>query len=180
MNNKFKLSRSNFNPLPPQGGRPQLSCFQEFPLLISIHSLPKEGDPAAEKRLFSEVAISIHSLPKEGDTSYTPMPRTRSYFNPLPPQGGRRRLCIACPQSWQFQSTPSPRRETRLARAVCRSYRHFNPLPPQGGRRWRESAKESESGYFNPLPPQGGRHSWKCRFKRRFYFNPLPPQGGRL
>ena len=56
----------HFNPLPPQGGRPDQRRCGVIGLEISIHSLPKEGDPQIQ--------------PKHG---------LQLYFNPLPPQGGR-------------------------------------------------------------------------------------------
>ena len=80
--------------------------------MISIHSLPKEGDATAKLQQLrqsqfqstpsprretefgeedeDEEEISIHSLPKEGDGK-----------KPLQTKGGVK-----------FQSTPSPRRET--------------------------------------------------------------------
>ena len=130
---EFALERVNFNPLPPQGGRLLLLLTLTAFRQISIHSLPKEGDGG--KRVPCGIgAISIHSLPKEGDRIGFHKLRILKNFNPLPPQGGRQgvRLIIACKS--QFQSTPSPRRETLDSFEVKRSKADFNPLPPQGGR----------------------------------------------
>ena len=78
---------------------------------ISIHSLRVEGDfsprqvqqcrktfqstPSVwretlpKKAIPKEIAISIHSLRVEGDILYDQKQRKISYFNPLPPCGGR-------------------------------------------------------------------------------------------
>ena len=85
-----------FNPLPPCGGRPQISqclshCrpFQSTPsvwretrvvyhdsvaIVISIHSLRVEGDRCGVKSLPKFVGISIHSLRVEGDALPQPPP----------------------------------------------------------------------------------------------------------
>ena len=122
----------NFNPLPPQGGRPILqntykgvNRFQSTPsprretvgitpdisvVSISIHSLPKEGDDTG-KIPDKKPNISIHSLPKEGDFFILLLWFQYLYFNPLPPQGGRLQI-----------------------RGGVQKTLNFNPLPPQGGR----------------------------------------------
>ena len=80
---------TDFNPLPPQGGRLQDFCDIPSHYYISIHSLRKEGDiarngqsarssvfqstPSARRETYSLIVcsmprfISIHSLRKEGD-----------------------------------------------------------------------------------------------------------------
>ena len=81
-------------------------------------------------------AISIHSLRVEGDMPAGMMTGSASYFNPLPPCGGR----------------PAGGRERGGGR------RNFNPLPPCGGRLL-QSCREGINNNFNPLPPCGGRQS---------------------
>ena len=80
---------SDFNPLPPHGGRLQVMAVEYITHAISIHSLRMEGD--------SEQPVSRLCFP---------------HFNPLPPHGGRpgsgRRIIMAI----LFQSTPSAWRET--------------------------------------------------------------------
>ena len=78
----------DFNPLPPQRGRLFLSSFTFFSRLISIHSLPKEGDVFKSLARFRR-RISIHSLPKEGDRRCCLQLHCILHFNPLPPQRGR-------------------------------------------------------------------------------------------
>ncbi len=59
-----------------------------YTLLISTHTLRKEGDQTAIDMLKDIDDISTHTLRKEGDdyTVHTTS-RTRN-FNPHPPQGG--------------------------------------------------------------------------------------------
>ena len=57
---------SNFNPLPPHGGRPSLQSAPDSTRNISIHSLRMEGDRSG-KLSNSQIHISIHSLRMEGD-----------------------------------------------------------------------------------------------------------------
>ena len=101
----------NFNPLPPYGGRPGYVKFSASTAAISIHSLRMEGDAAAIDILGGDTfqstpsvwretleclikfscsfIISIHSLRMEGDMSITLESFNSTYFNPLPPYGGR-------------------------------------------------------------------------------------------
>ena len=128
---------------------------------------------------------------------------TTTYFNPLPPHGGRRAF---------------------FGDEILFTI-DFNPLPPHGGRRGEMMVMSSQI-HFNPLPPHGGRlvgrtdtkvtgiisiHSlrmegdiqllcnvycfnifqstpsaWRetmdiIQYRNLLkYFNPLPPHGGRL
>ena len=77
---------------------------------ISIHSLRMEGDSLGNLTPIGDV-ISIHSLRMEGDLSYCAMCTVSTYFNPLPPHGGRLASIMT--------SDVNP---------------NFNPLPPHGGR----------------------------------------------
>ena len=124
---------ADFNPLPPQGGRQAQRRasghgrhFNPLP--------PQGGRPDVSQSRLTLKAISIHSLPKEGDAFMTNSPNSLNYFNPLPPQGGR--PCIwhdmRCDRD-EFQSTPSPRRETRLMRYCCSELKiSIHSLPKEG------------------------------------------------
>ena len=92
----------------------------------------------------------------EGDEHGSASAQPTSHFNPLPPHGGRRRLCGLPSILDLFQSTPSAWRETNSLAALVRTIyisihslrmegdvvaflgkdviRNFNPLPPHGGR----------------------------------------------
>ena len=125
---------------------------------ISIHSLRMEGDIyLVENHKFR--IISIHSLRMEGDDRIEIFRAMDTYFNPLPPYGGRRRCKIDC-ESWKS---------------------NFNPLPPYGGRRTPGRSGYFRRLHFNPLPPYGGRRKVLfVEFVPLKHFNPLPPYGGRL
>ena len=59
--------QSNFNPLPPHGGRPPTERDDKRRLAISIHSLRMEGDIKRYLITVRRMEISIHSLRMEGD-----------------------------------------------------------------------------------------------------------------
>ena len=145
-----------FNPLPPQGGRlklfkelygeamisihslPKEGDYSHFEIdsslpFISIHSLPKEGDVQMNTEFDNSKKISIHSLPKEGDKTMSRLTVSAINFNPLPPQGGRPTTNPKSSSTSQFQSTPSPRRET--VQRPSRMYRvciSIHSLPKEG------------------------------------------------
>ena len=126
-------------------------------------------------------SISIHSLPKEGDALTSRCGRKDHDFNPLPPQGGRRPHRHPVPVSvMRFQSTPSPRRETRKPCSRPPQSEHFNPLPPQGGRQ--KNTRGFAIGFLFQSTPSPRRETFRDNHAApadRCYFNPLPPQGGR-
>ena len=78
----------------------------------------------------------------------------------------------------EFQSTPSPRRETcqeslRYGKRVI----SIHSLPKEGDEIY--GVVETDDADFNPLPPQGGRQILTGAAAPAPNFNPLPPQGGR-
>ena len=125
-----------------------------------------------------------------------------SYFNPLPPHGGRRppvntieTQCVISIHSLRMEGDKS-----RNGKSSNHTY--FNPLPPHGGRLWNLDTGQASIDHFNPLPPHGGRPEQDLRFLSSscisihslrmegdgrliavivdmLYFNPLPPHGGR-
>ena len=102
--------------------------------VISIHSLHTEGDscnissarhPTAfqstpstrretpSQSIVPEISKSFQSTPStRRETSFGEICAFRSYFNPLPPHGGRLYLIYFVLSKTLFQSTPSTRRET--------------------------------------------------------------------
>ena len=126
-------TQTDFNPLPPHGGRHSTDPPTPISLEISIHSLRMEGD---DLPCFSS-----------GQTVY---------FNPLPPHGGRQSATNTFYLLFAFQSTPSAWRETQLANTIVQ-ITIFQSTPSA----WRETrCRRFQPGfrkYFNPLPPHGGR-----------------------
>ena len=107
------LAASDFNPLPPCGGRRPCQSYDLGQKVISIHSLRVEGDLRVYTLSEIGYGISIHSLRVEGDIfAAAPSPSSVSYFNPLPPCGGRQYRLTVSGGGKEFQSTPSVWRET--------------------------------------------------------------------
>ena len=170
---------------------------------ISIHSLRMEGDSGFFCGSEKYQNISIHSLRMEGDDWKSPEIAWISYFNPLPPHGGRLH-----PQEHLLVhnaiSIHSLRMEGDLGNLCYNNPKaHFNPLPPHGGRLRAVLLGQSSQRNFNPLPPHGGRplpaplsgepvifqstpSAWRetgdmiQQMQLWENFNPLPPHGGRL
>ena len=190
----------DFNPRPPQGGRPAVFpvtvAGQEFQSTPSARRATYER-PCTQKRL----KITIHALRKEGD-SCTP-----------------RVLAQIC----EFQSTPSARRATIAAAGFdlvvlisihalrkegdvggspkSQHMYDFNPRPPQGGRlavgidhigqlrisihalrKEGDWTHQNASSYscisIHALRKEGDRRPRTCAVQSQ-NFNPRPPQGGR-
>ena len=123
--------------------------------------------------------ISIHSLRMEGDMSITLESFNSTYFNPLPPYGGRQ-VRSHFLDSFRRISIHSLRMEgDSILPGDSQAMNHFNPLPPYGGRRFLGNIRPFRI-HFNPLPPYGGRQIALSHPELQQYFNPLPPYGGRL
>ena len=101
-----------------------------------------------------------------------------SYFNPLPPHGGRH-LERQSQGEKQCISIHSLRMEgDSCVLQPCTAHYNFNPLPPHGGRPC--VLQPCTAHYnFNPLPPHGGRPFKASVWSAPSHFNPLPPHGGR-
>ena len=141
--------QSDFNPLPPHGGRPR--CYVSWILssIISIHSLRMEGD--FFHVIFLLVSQYFNPLPPHGGRPPTGSGRhqTNRYFNPLPPHGGRQQPHYGSQLPQGFQSTPSAWRETAVIVAPEHAVYIFNPLPPHGGRQ-SKTAQESVFHFAYP------------------------------
>ena len=124
-----------------------------------------------------------------------------SYFNPLPPHGGRQCTFSSMPSSSTFQSTPSAWRETTIpmfffvpetisihslrmegdqpSSRLSPGFRDFNPLPPHGGR----PLLVHINGVLFVISIHSLRMEGDCRHRYlkalQIHFNPLPPHGGR-
>ena len=132
--NDHRRHRTDFNPLPPHGGRPdqQLYLYLRFryfnPLpphggrLLAHSCIPRhqtfQSTPSAWRETFYDSGvilmekISIHSLRMEGDAPLLSLVRSQTVF----------------------QSTPSAWRETCDSQKSRILSQDFNPLPPHGGR----------------------------------------------
>ena len=133
----------NFYPRPPQGGRPLVIMFRNSSLVFlstpsarratffSTRQTTSKGDfyprpPQGGRRIAAipipiQSRISIHALRKEGDIASCYSELQQNNFYPRPPQGGRLMLPMFFLAMYQFLSTPSARRATRIPpRKICR------------------------------------------------------------
>ena len=124
---------------------------------ISIHSLRMEGDeipdsPTTGNVVFQSTPSAWRETKNIGSRWFK-----LSYFNPLPPHGGRH-----FSRKWKSQML------------------YFNPLPPHGGRLF----VPREKFIFNAISIHSLRMEGDCpelsHPGQTHYFNPLPPHGGRL
>ena len=124
---------SDFNPLPPHGGRPAGSG--GITMTITFQSTPsawRETGQDHGTRLCR--SISIHSLRMEGDYIDLGYLCGGVYFNPLPPHGGRH-IDLVDGDPAIIISIHSLRMEGDLpCQNLLSAWGHFNPLPPHGGR----------------------------------------------
>ena len=126
--------RCHFNPLPPHGGRLITPPNSGRKSTISIHSLRMEGD-LLQNGVMGLCGISIHSLRMEGDRHWqTGHNITRQIsIHSLRMEGDPGTPCKVV-SSFAFQSTPSAWRETQAVMVNMLWRVNFNPLPPHGGR----------------------------------------------
>ena len=120
--------------------------------------------------------ISIHSLHTEGDLGMIVNFQSGVFdFNPLPPHGGR-------PDNWdadqmemfEFQSTPSTRRETYFTPPLSSElYISIHSLHTEGDS-VRIRTGSTGTGHFNPLPPHGGRHWYSYAMSEAEAFQSTP------
>ena len=169
---------------------------------ISIHSLRMEGDACSIPDCRT-ACISIHSLRMEGDCFLAVQDAFSSYFNPLPPHGGRpdtlpyiidvkdisihslrmegdTSICSRADTMFRFQSTPSAWRETVLIWQRKNNLKTFQSTPSA----WRETPCAISSPTFCVISIHSLRMEGDIIFERvrtwERHFNPLPPHGGRL
>ena len=167
----------HFNPLPPHGGRQKVTssandtkAFQSTPSAWRETYLKRQIE---SKQLFQSTPSAWR------ETVLLAMICTiSSYFNPLPPHGGRRVIHFSDRFACHI-SIHSLRMEGDAQRSShTPDRRYFNPLPPHGGRLLWHRCRPGRP-YFNPLPPHGGRPIRVINIHVNAHFNPLPPHGGR-
>ena len=140
---------SDFNPLPPCGGRPAAPTVVAGGSVISIHSLRVEGDKC-RLRGISAGSISIHSLRVEGDATNNEQAAEEP-----------------------FQSTPSVWRETLSMTAPCGEIAiSIHSLRVEGDSQTKMGLLTAAD--FNPLPPCGGRQRTGSKWWRKPIFQSTP------
>ena len=132
----------NFNPLPPRGGRPlRLKPFARLRTFQSTPSAWRETWSELQSAKYPELFQSTPSAWRETVARISIL-RLRTYFNPLPPRGGRPTERANDLTEQIFQSTPSAWRETLGLYHYALVTLYFNPLPPRGGRPLRNFVRE--------------------------------------
>ena len=169
------MSPSNFNPLPPRGGRLNIYDFITQAFRISTHSLLAEGDMTTE-RPHGRRSRNFNPLPPRGGrpSRSTRTIRTR-YFNPLPPRGGRPARRTRRSRSSAFQPTPSSRRETRVVARALVDRAEFQPTP-SSRRETRTAAREGAQGRIISTHSLLAEGDTRCATPtpRGFRFQPTP------
>ena len=82
------IFRQNFYPRPPRGGR---RVARLFPLCKGVFLSTPSARRATRftDKVVSNLVISIHALREEGDPAFPSQPSAAGYFYPRPPRGGR-------------------------------------------------------------------------------------------
>ena len=126
--------KSNFNPLPPHGGRQFAYKDLYIASIISIHSLRMEGD-SIHTETGTNNDISIHSLRMEGDFHVLESPTHAPTFQSTPSAWRETVHAVAVHTQFLFQSTPSAWRET-VEQNICKEKQAFQSTPSA----WRETS----------------------------------------
>ena len=101
--------------------------------VISIHALREEGDlPHRHRR--RDGSISIHALREEGDAPLCSGLECLYQFLSTPSARRATKIRNLLPFSDAFLSTPSARRATGCRGCACPRRSYFYPRPPRGGR----------------------------------------------
>ena len=170
---------TNFNPLPPHGGRPGSPAPNV--LAFPFQSTPSTRRETCRLLLSASTFAHFNPLPPHGGRPIEArvIAWLAKDFNPLPPHGGRRRrwqcrdvhIRISI-HSLHTEGDLRQHRERRL-------HLYFNPLPPHGGRPFL-SASGAHRWIFQSTPSTR-RETWSTQPIRLTlsHFNPLPPHGGR-
>ena len=124
---------SNFNPLPPHGGRPYGSRVIQCPL--NFNPLPPHG----------------------GRPVLTSILRSNPAFQSTPSAWRETSFSIKLSSDLIFQSTPSAWRETARQQIHAFLAVQFQSTPSAWRETWPPHMCRVVLPYFNPLPPHGGR-----------------------
>ena len=147
-------------------------------LLISIHALREEGDPAMEV-FHDQLGYFYPRPPRGGRPRRANLPRPGFDFYPRPPRGGR--LCDVAIELCErrFLSTPSARRAT-FGPFDCakRCNISIHALREEGDAIPEYYWRKLEAISIHALREEGAIAAGCC-FVSAVYFYPRPPRGGR-
>ena len=146
----------NFYPRPPRGGRLLIAhppC--TYLTFLSTPSARRATRGTSMKAATKTLFLSTPSA-RRATGAARAAERSRQYFYPRPPRGGRPGNTQAQTRRSTFLSTPSARRATTSATAISRKQRNFYPRPPRGGRPGQLALRRQLYNFY-PRPPRGGR-----------------------
>ena len=146
----------HFNPRPPRGER-RCACWTEFQKLpISIHALREEGNTIISSALTESCGFQSTPSARRATHAGRGNHKSRCYFNPRPPRGGRLCRILTFALDVLFQSTPSARRATPTHEgALSLQAISIHALREESDNR--RIFVLSEPDNFNPRPPRGER-----------------------
>ena len=168
---------SDFNPLPPHGGR-LIFCENRSDILYFNPLPPHGGRPIKIVIRLRDQNISIHSLHTEGDLHISLLLHLQNAFQSTPSTRRETETYAATFREDLFQSTPSTRRETPTAFTTCNQ--HLFQSTPSTRRETILEIRRIAHRIFQSTPSTRRETVsavlWILHFQ---YFNPLPPHGGR-
>ena len=108
------ITKTDFYPRPPRGGRQSTISYKPFSLSFLSTPSARRATRALEAQP-GPAPISIHALREEGDVGRYEALCTAMDFYPRPPRGGRLNHRFPAMDAKKFLSTPSARRATSPA-----------------------------------------------------------------
>ena len=166
-----------FNPLPPRGGRPNGLRLGAVAEDISTHSLLAEGDLETVHKLTDTIKFQPTPSSRR-ETIKTQWRGKVKTFQPTPSSRRETRQKPRRGEAAGFQPTPSSRRETGCSRQSERK-KKFQPTP-SSRRETLQVTPGTGMTVFQPTPSSRRETPWPQRSRRGSPdFNPLPPRGGR-
>ena len=193
----------NFYPRPPRGGRlliahPPCTYLTFLSTPSARRATRGTSMKAATKTLFLSTPSARRATgaaraaersrqyfyprpPRGGRPQRTAGRKQRGDFYPRPPRGGRREGKLTAYTRGEFLSTPSARRATSIRSMCCSPGAYFYPRPPRGGRPPVGTRKAACHELFLSTPSARRTTvsvSPEAAVLPNFY--PRPPRGGRL
>ena len=117
--------------------------------------------------------------PRGGRPQRTAGRKQRGDFYPRPPRGGRREGKLTAYTRGEFLSTPSARRATSIRSMCCSPGAYFYPRPPRGGRRFCLGHPLAPPAISIHALREEGDSTSIAATTRLGDFYPRPPRGGR-
>ena len=195
------VSRSNFYPRPPRGGRPVTTDTLFIPRRflstpsarratiqqrhkntgnpISIHALREEGDPQQSKHWHRRSRFLSTPSARRATLACGAECGIPANFYPRPPRGGRHRPGAAELLEWLISIHALREEGDEVGPLLSACPDNFYPRPPRGGRQqFSDLLHQDQPISIHALREEGDDRHWGMDgYQRNFY--PRPPRGGR-